>query len=408
MGLIVQKFGGTSVKDRDRIFNVARIVANTRNQGNDVVVVVSAQGDTTDDLITKAAEITSDPSHREMDMLLATGEQISISLLAMALQEIGVPSVSLTGWQAGFNTDRAYTKARIKRLNTERVESELVRNRVVVVAGFQGLNRSDDITTLGRGGSDTTAVAIAAGLKADMCDIYTDVDGVYTADPRIVPGAQKLDEITFVEMLELARLGAGVMQPRAVEYGEHNGVAIHVRSTFNDVPGTIIREEYTVQEKNFVIRGVAHDTNVAKIAVRGVSDEPGIAYKIFSALAEANIDVDMIVQSASATDHKNDILFTVTQTDMVEAMSVIESLKETMHFDKADIEVNVAKVSIVGAGMLGSPGIAAGMFGALAKANVNIDVISTSEISVSCLVPEKDVKTAVNAIHEHFFPEGAK
>ena len=408
MGLIVQKFGGSSVKDRNRIFNVARIVMNTRNAGNDVVVVVSAQGDTTDDLIAKAAEITSDPSHREMDMLLAAGEEISISLLAMALQELGVSAISLTGWQAGFNTDRAYSKARIKRLDTERVESELARNRVVVVAGFQGLNRSDDITTLGRGGSDTTAVAIAAGLKADMCDIYTDVDGVYTADPRIVPGAQKLDEITFVEMLELARLGAGVMQPRAVEYGEHNGVAIHVRSTFNDVPGTIIREEYTVQEKNFVIRGVAHDTNVAKIAVRGVSDEPGIAYKIFSALAEANIDVDMIVQSASATDHKNDILFTVTQTDMVEAMSVIESLKETMHFDKADIEVNVAKVSIVGAGMLGSPGIAAGMFGALAKANVNIDVISTSEISVSCLVPEKDVKTAVNAIHEHFFPEGVK
>ena len=408
MALIVQKFGGSSVKDRDRIFNVARIVANTHNAGNDVVVVVSAQGDTTDDLIAKAGEITHNPSAREMDMLLASGEQISIALLAMALNELGCHAISLTGWQAGFRTDRAYTKARITKLETERISSELERNRVVVVAGFQGLNRSDDITTLGRGGSDTTAVAIAAGLKADMCDIYTDVDGVYTADPRIVPGAQKLDEITFVEMLELARLGAGVMQPRAVEYGEHNGVAIHVRSTFNDVPGTIIREEYTVQEKNFVIRGVAHDTNVAKIAVRGVSDEPGIAYKIFSALAEANIDVDMIVQSASATDHKNDILFTVTQTDMVEAMSVIESLKETMHFDKADIEVNVAKVSIVGAGMLGSPGIAAGMFGALAKANVNIDVISTSEISVSCLVPEKDVKTAVNAIHEHFFPEGAK
>ena len=299
-------------------------------------------------------------------------------------------------------------KASILDVQACQVKQALDEGKIVIVAGFQGITDLGQITTLGRGGSDTTAVAIAAGLKADMCDIYTDVDGVYTADPRIVPGAQKLDEITFVEMLELARLGAGVMQPRAVEYGEHNGVAIHVRSTFNDVPGTIIREEYTVQEKNFVIRGVAHDTNVAKIAVRGVSDEPGIAYKIFSALAEANIDVDMIVQSASATDHKNDILFTVTQTDMVEAMSVIESLKETMHFDKADIEVNVAKVSIVGAGMLGSPGIAAGMFGALAKANVNIDVISTSEISVSCLVPEKDVKTAVNAIHEHFFPEGAK
>lgn len=307
-----------------------------------------------------------------------------------------------------IKTNDKHSKASILDVQACQVKQALDEGKIVIVAGFQGITDLGQITTLGRGGSDTTAVAIAAGLKADMCDIYTDVDGVYTADPRIVPGAQKLDEITFVEMLELARLGAGVMQPRAVEYGEHNGVAIHVRSTFNDVPGTIIREEYTVQEKNFVIRGVAHDTNVAKIAVRGVSDEPGIAYKIFSALAEANIDVDMIVQSASATDHKNDILFTVTQTDMVEAMSVIESLKETMHFDKADIEVNVAKVSIVGAGMLGSPGIAAGMFGALAKANVNIDVISTSEISVSCLVPEKDVKTAVNAIHEHFFPEGAK
>ena len=408
MSLIVQKFGGTSVADADRLRHVAKIITDTYKAGNQVVAVLSAQGDTTDDLIERAREINPNASTREMDMLLSTGEQISVSLCAMAIEAMGYPVISLTGWQAGVVTNTASMNARIKKVDTERIEAELDARRIVIVTGFQGINRYDDITTLGRGGSDTTAVAIAAGLKADMCDIYTDVDGVYTADPRIVPGAQKLDEITFVEMLELARLGAGVMQPRAVEYGEHNGVAIHVRSTFNDVPGTIIREEYTVQEKNFVIRGVAHDTNVAKIAVRGVSDEPGIAYKIFSALAEANIDVDMIVQSASATDHKNDILFTVTQTDMVEAMSVIESLKETMHFDKADIEVNVAKVSIVGAGMLGSPGIAAGMFGALAKANVNIDVISTSEISVSCLVPEKDVKTAVNAIHEHFFPEGAK
>ena len=240
MGLIVQKFGGTSVKDRDRIFNVARIVANTRNQGNDVVVVVSAQGDTTDDLITKAAEITSDPSHREMDMLLATGEQISISLLAMALQEIGVPSVSLTGWQAGFNTDRAYTKARIKRLNTERVESELARNRVVVVAGFQGLNRSDDITTLGRGGSDTSAVALAAALHADRCQIYTDVEGVYTADPRKIPKATRLKEITFDEMLELASLGAQVLNNRSVELAKKYGVELEVLSSINPVPGTVV------------------------------------------------------------------------------------------------------------------------------------------------------------------------
>ena len=257
MGLIVQKFGGTSVKDRDRIFNVARIVANTRNQGNDVVVVVSAQGDTTDDLITKAAEITSDPSHREMDMLLATGEQISISLLAMALQEIGVPSVSLTGWQAGFTTDRAYTKARIKRLNTERVESELARNRVVVVAGFQGLNRSDDITTLGRGGSDTSAVALAAALHADRCQIYTDVEGVYTADPRKIPKATRLKEITFDEMLELASLGAQVLNNRSVELAKKYGVELEVLSSINPVPGTVVKEETKVE--GMLIKGVAKD-----------------------------------------------------------------------------------------------------------------------------------------------------
>ena len=406
--LIVKKFGGTSVANKERIFNVARRCIEDYKKGNDVVIVLSAMGKYTDELITMAKDINDKPPKREMDMLFTIGEQMSVALMSMAMDSLGVPAVSLNAFQVAMHTTSAHGSARLKKIEAARIRRELDNRRIVVVTGFQGIDKYNDYTTLGRGGSDTTAVALAAALHADACEIYTDVDGVYTADPRIVPGAQKLDEITFVEMLELVRLGAGVMQPRAVEYGEHNGVAIHVRSTFNDVPGTIIREEYTVQEKNFVIRGVAHDTNVAKIAVRGVSDEPGIAYKIFSALAEANIDVDMIVQSASATDHKNDILFTVTQTDMVEAMSVIESLKETMHFDKADIEVNVAKVSIVGAGMLGSPGIAAGMFGALAKANVNIDVISTSEISVSCLVPEKDVKTAVNAIHEHFFPEGAK
>ena len=289
MGLIVQKFGGTSVKDRDRIFNVARIVANTRNQGNDVVVVVSAQGDTTDDLITKAAEITSDPSHREMDMLLATGEQISISLLAMALQEIGVPSVSLTGWQAGFNTDRAYTKARIKRLNTERVESELARNRVVVVAGFQGLNRSDDITTLGRGGSDTSAVALAAALHADRCQIYTDVEGVYTADPRKIPKATRLKEITFDEMLELASLGAQVLHNRSVELAKKYQVNLEVLSSFEKKPGTKVKEVAKQMEKT-QISGVAKDKNVARLALVGVEDKPGIAYKVFSLLGQQNIN----------------------------------------------------------------------------------------------------------------------
>ena len=322
MGLIVQKFGGTSVKDRDRIFNVARIVANTRNQGNDVVVVVSAQGDTTDDLITKAAEITSDPSHREMDMLLATGEQISISLLAMALQEIGVPSVSLTGWQAGFNTDRAYTKARIKRLNTERVESELARNRVVVVAGFQGLNRSDDITTLGRGGSDTSAVALAAALHADRCQIYTDVEGVYTADPRKIPKATRLKEITFDEMLELASLGAQVLNNRSVELAKKYGVELEVLSSINPVPGTVVKEETKVE--GMLIKGVAKDTDVAVLTVKDVPDVPGMSFKIFSLLAQKNINVDIILQT-TGRDGKKDMSFTVPLGDAESAVAALIS-----------------------------------------------------------------------------------
>ena len=324
MGLIVQKFGGTSVKDRDRIFNVARIVANTRNQGNDVVVVVSAQGDTTDDLITKAAEITSDPSHREMDMLLATGEQISISLLAMALQEIGVPSVSLTGWQAGFNTDRAYTKARIKRLNTERVESELARNRVVVVAGFQGLNRSDDITTLGRGGSDTSAVALAAALHADRCQIYTDVEGVYTADPRKIPKATRLKEITFDEMLELASLGAQVLNNRSVELAKKYGVELEVLSSINPVPGTVVKEETKVE--GMLIKGVAKDEDVAVVSILEVPDVPGMSFKVFSLLAQKNINVDIILQSSGSAGCK-DVIFTCSKGEAETARAVLESNK---------------------------------------------------------------------------------
>ena len=364
-------------------------------------------GDSTDDLLTLAGRVNPDMPKRELDMLLATGEQVTIALMAGAFCAKGQPAVSFTGAQAGIQTNDKYSKASILNVEASRVQKALDEGKVVIVAGFQGITESGDITTLGRGGSDTTAVAIAAGLNAGICDIYTDVDGVYTADPRIVPNAKKLDEITFAEMLELARLGAGVMQPRAVEYGEHNGVAIHVRSTFHEVPGTIIRGEYTVQEKKFVIRGVAHDTNVAKLAARGVPDEPGVAYKIFAALADANVDVDMIVQSASVQQNKNDILFTVAKTDMAEALGVLEKLKAEMPFDKVDLEVNVAKVSIVGAGMLGSPGIAAGMFGALAGAGINIGVISTSEISISCLVPADEVNKAVNAIHSHFFPQEA-
>ena len=408
MATLVKKFGGSSVATPEKMHGIVDRVLRERQNGDRIVLVVSAMGDHTDDLLVLANKVNPEMPKRELDMLLSTGEQVSIALMASAFCAKGQPAVSFTGAQAGIKTNDKHSKASILDVNASKVKAALDEDKIVIVAGFQGITDNGEITTLGRGGSDTTAVAIAAGLKADLCDIYTDVDGVYTADPRIVPNALKMKEITFAEMLELARLGAGVMQPRAVEYGEHNGVAIHVRSTFHDVPGTIIREDYTVQEKNFIIRGVAHDTNVAKLAVRGVADEPGVAYTIFNALAEANIDVDMIVQSVSASNNKNDILFTVTQTDMVEAISVIERLKEVLSFDKTDVEVSVAKVSIVGAGMLGSPGIAAGMFGALAKANINIDVISTSEISVSCLIPEKEVQKAVNAIHDQFFPQENK
>ena len=389
----------------EKIHGIVDRVLKEKQPDDKVVIIVSAMGDSTDDLLTLAGRVNPEMPKRELDMLLATGEQVTIALMAGAFCAKGQPAVSFTGAQAGIQTNDKFSKASILNVDAARVQKALDEGKVVIVAGFQGITKNGDITTLGRGGSDTTAVAVAAGLNAGICDIYTDVDGVYTADPRIVPTARKLDEITFAEMLELARLGAGVMQPRAVEYGEHNGVAIHVRSTFNEVPGTIIRGEYTVQEKKFVIRGVAHDTNVAKLAARGVPDEPGVAYKIFAALADANVDVDMIVQSASVQQNKNDILFTVAKTDMAEALGVLEKLKTELPFDKVDLEVNVAKVSIVGAGMLGSPGIAAGMFGALAGAGINIGVISTSEISISCLVPAEDVAKAVNAIHEHFFPQ---
>ena len=384
MGLIVQKFGGTSVKDRDRIFNVARIVANTRNQGNDVVVVVSAQGDTTDDLITKAAEITSDPSHREMDMLLATGEQISISLLAMALQEIGVPSVSLTGWQAGFNTDRAYTKARIKRLNTERVESELARNRVVVVAGFQGLNRSDDITTLGRGGSDTSAVALA---------------GVYTADPRKVRNTRKLEEITFDEMLELASLGAQVLNNRSVELAKKYGVELEVLSSINPVPGTVVKEETKVE--GMLIKGVAKDEDVAVVSILEVPDVPGMSFKVFSLLAQKNINVDIILQSSGSAGCK-DVIFTCSKGEAETARAVLESNKTRFGTDKITVNNDCAKVSIVGAGMQSHPGTASTMFEALYSQNINIHMISTSEIKISVIIDKADADRAVAAIHDAF------
>ena len=397
MALIVQKFGGSSVKDRDRIFNVARIVANTHNAGNDVVVVVSAQGDTTDDLITKAAEITHNPSAREMDMLLAAGEEISIALLAMALNELGCHATSLTGWQAGFRTDRAYTKARITRLETERISSELERNRVVVVAGFQGLNKLDDITTLGRGGSDTSAVAIAAALHADRCQIFTDVEGVYTADPRKVRNTRKLKEITFDEMLELASLGAQVLNNRSVELAKKYNVELEVLSSLNPIPGTVVKE--VTKMEGMLIKGVAKDTDVAVITILNVPDEPGTSFKIFGLLAQKNINVDIILQS-TGRDGKKDISFTCAESEAETAMRV---LRESAKFDQVTCDETCAKVSIVGAGMQSHSGVASKMFEALSNNNINIKMISTSEIKISCIIDREDADKAVSAIHDMLF-----
>ena len=397
MALIVQKFGGSSVKDRDRIFNVARIVANTHNAGNDVVVVVSAQGDTTDDLIAKAAEITHNPSAREMDMLLAAGEEISISLLAMALNELGCHATSLTGWQAGFRTDRAYTKARITRLETERISSELERNRVVVVAGFQGLNKLDDITTLGRGGSDTSAVAIAAALHADRCQIFTDVEGVYTADPRKVRNTRKLEEITFDEMLELASLGAQVLNNRSVELAKKYNVELEVLSSLNPIPGTVVKE--VTKMEGMLIKGVAKDTDVAVITILNVPDEPGTSFKIFGLLAQKNINVDIILQS-TGRDGKKDISFTCAQG---EAETALRVLKESAHYTDVSVDTTCAKVSIVGAGMQSHSGVASKMFEAMSNNNINIKMISTSEIKISCIIDRDDADKAVSAIHDMLF-----
>ena len=398
MALIVQKFGGSSVRDRDRIFNVARIVSNTRKAGNDVVVVVSAQGDTTDDLIEKAKEITHNPSAREMDMLLATGEQISIALLTMALNELGCNAISLTGWQAGFRTDRAYTKARITRLETERISSELERNRVVVVAGFQGLNKSDDITTLGRGGSDTSAVAIAAALHADRCQIFTDVEGVYTADPRKVRNTRKLQEITFDEMLELASLGAQVLNNRSVELAKKYNVELEVLSSLNPVPGTVVKEVANDME-GMLIKGVAKDADVAVVSILNVPDEPGMSFKIFGLMAQKNINVDIILQS-TGREGKKDVIFTCSEGD---AELAVRTLKEGARFTEVSCDRTCAKVSIVGAGMQSHSGVAASMFEALSNNNINIHMISTSEIKISCIIDRDEADRAVVAIHDMLF-----
>ncbi len=403
MGLILQKFGGTSVADADRVRNVARIITETYRKGHSVVAVLSAQGDTTDDLIEKATEINPKASKREMDMLLSTGEQISCSLCAMAIEAMGYPVISLTGWQSGFRTNSTYGNARIKKVETERVMAELDKKNIVIVTGFQGLNKYDDITTLGRGGSDTSAVALAAALHAGLCQIYTDVDGVYTADPRLVSGAQKLEEITYDEMLELATLGAQVLHNRSVEMAKRYNVNLEVLSSFSGKPGTKVKEVVKNMEKSH-ISGVARDKNIARLALVGLEDAPGIAFKIFSLLARGSVNVDIILQSIGR-DESKDISFTVNKSDMDLARKILEDNKDSINFDHIDVSDHIAKVSIVGAGMINNPGVAATMFEALFSAGININMISTSEIKVSVLVDLDDADRAVQVIHNRFYDE---
>ena len=399
MGLIVQKFGGSSVANAQRVMNVARIVTDTYKAGNDVVVVVSAQGDTTDDLIEKANEINPKASKREMDMLLTAGEQISISLLAMAIERLGYPVCSLLGWQAGFETNSNYGSARIKKVTGERIKVEIGKKNIVVVAGFQGINKYDDMTTLGRGGSDTSAVAIAATLHADKCQIFTDVTGVYTADPRKVKNAVKLDEITYDEMLELATLGAQVLNNRSVEMAKKYGVVVEVLSSLERQPGTIVKE--TAKMEKMLVRGVTKDTDCVRVSIIGVPNVPGIAYKIFGRLSAKNVNVDIILQSVGRNDTK-DITFTTNNGCLEQTM---EALKSIELLEGLDIEVdntNVAKVSVVGAGMETHPGVAAKMFEALYNADINIQMISTSEIKISVLIAKEDADRAVQAVHAAF------
>jgi len=400
MSLIVKKFGGSSVANAERVFNVANRIIEDYKKGNDVIVVVSAQGDTTDDLIEKAREINPDgASKREMDMLLSAGEQISIALLAMAIEKLGCPVVSLLGWQAGFATDSHYGLARIKNVNTERLRNEISKHNIVIVAGFQGLNKYDDITTLGRGGSDTSAVAIAASMKADLCQIYTDVDGVYSADPRKVPTAQKMNEISYDEMLELATLGAQVLNNRSVEMAKKYNVELEVLSSLEYKPGTIVKE--TVKMEKTLIKGVAKDNNVTRVSVIGLKDTPGIAFKLFNKLAQHKVNVDIILQSVGR-DGTKDITFTVPKDQTAQAEAAVTAIKDSLMFKDYSIDDSVSKVSIVGAGMESNPGIAAKMFEALYDAGINIQMISTSEIKISVLIDAKYADTAVSVVHDKF------
>lgn len=398
--LIVQKYGGSSVANTERVLNVARRVIETYKKGNDVVVVLSAQGDTTDDLIAKANEITSKPSRREMDMLLCTGEQQSVALMAIAIKSLGCPAISLNSVQTGIVSTSTYGNARIKVIKTERIVNELENRRIVIVTGFQGINKHEDMTTLGRGGSDTTAVALAAALNADLCEIYTDVDGIYTADPRIVKDARKLDEISYDEMLELASLGAKVLHNRSVELAKKYNVKLVVRSSLNNNEGTIVKEESKVEK--MLVSGVASDADISRVSIIGVDDVLGKAFSIFSLLAKEKISVDIILQSVGIVPGKKNISFTVNNDDLERCLNVLEGNKEVLGVEKILHDGNVAKVSIVGAGMATNPGAASLMFEALYDANVNIDLISTSEIKISVLVDKRDVDIAVRSIHEKF------
>lgn len=401
MSLIVQKFGGTSVANAERVMNVAKIVTDTYAKGNDVVVVVSAQGDFTDVLVDKQMEINPKASKREQDMLLAAGEQISIALLAMAIEKLGYHVTSLLGWQAGFETSSAHTAARIKRVDPSRIQEAIDRRNIVVVAGFQGLNKRGDITTLGRGGSDTSAVAIAAAMHADLCQIYTDVEGVFTADPRKVENAKKLDEISYDEMLELATLGAQVLNNRSVEMAKKYNIELEVLSSLTQAPGTIVKEN-TKMEK-MLISGVAKDTDIARISVIGVPNYPGLAFKMFSKLSKKKINVDIILQSIGH-DGKKDISFTVAKSRGKEAVEVLEDyMINTLGAKEVLYDEEVAKISIVGAGMESHSGVATKMFEALYDAQINIRMISTSEIKISVLIDAADADKAVKAIHNKFF-----
>ncbi|TDO89339.1 aspartate kinase [Halanaerobium saccharolyticum] len=400
MSLIVQKYGGSSVADPDLIKNVASRVIEGYEEGNQMIVVVSAMGDTTDHLIDLMGDITDDPDPREVDMLLTTGEQVSIALLTMAIHSLGYPAISLTGSQMKIRTDEKHNQAMIKDVDTTRLKKELAENKIVIVAGFQGVNDNQDFTTLGRGGSDTTTVAVAAAMNADRCEIYSDVDGVYTADPRIVEEASKLDSISYQEMLELANLGANVLHPRAVELANNFGLELYIASSFNKTEGTIVRGDEKMEGKKNVV-GAASDLGEIKITVERVPDEPGIAGKMFKALADAGVNVDMIIQNLQR-DELNDITFTINQEQEKMAVKVLDKIKEELKFNNYTIDRDVAKISIVGAGMQSTPGIAARMFTSFGENEINIEMITTSEIKISCLIKKEEANKALNVLHNEF------